>query len=124
MNLLFAGTKYSGIILKERQVNDSLTHIYSWPGLSYKGSLRISNTKVLYYGYMSAMHLFDLSLTPQNARKIVFINNVIPEINYASKYTDDIVFISGSFVRTASYISNYGGFGYSNMITLTSFLFS
>ena len=121
--LLFAGVTYSGIILKEREIDDSLTHIYSWPGLSYKGSLRINTTKVLYYGYMGSIHLFDLSLSPQNARKIIFINNVIPEINYVGKYTDDIVFISGNFVRTASYISNYGGFGYSNLNTLTSFLF-
>lgn len=124
--IIFVGTVYSGIILKERQVDDSLEQLYFWAdNISYKGSLRISSTKLLLYGYMSRMDLIDISDLNDlvNSQIKLAVNTVVPEIIYASLYTSNIVFIVGSSPRTASYLGGYGGFGYTDLTTKTSFLF-
>ena len=122
--IIFAGLTYSGIILKNRQIDDSLVQTYFWSdNISYKGSLRISSTKILFYGYMSRIDLIDISDLNDliNSQIKLPVNTVVPEIIYATLYTNNIVFITGSVPRTASYIGSYGGFGYTDLTTKTSF---
>jgi len=125
--IIFAGLAYSGILLKERQANDSLTRIYEWGDvISFKGSLKISDTKILYYGYMSSMDLITLSnypnLSPSSGQKIK-LTNAFSEISYADTYTDNIALIIGSFVRSPSYVGSYGCFGYTDLTLKNSYSF-
>lgn len=123
--ILFAGLTYSGVLLKERQANDTLTRIYEWSDVvSFKGSLKISDTKILYYGYMSSMDLLTFSNYPNlpssSAQKISA--NAFPEISYADKYTDNLVLIIGNFVRALSYVGSYGCFAYVDLSLKKSFI--
>lgn len=122
--LLFAGITYSGLILFDRHSGTGvLTSVGYWDRLiSFKGSLKISDTEILYYGYSAVADYIDISdrgNLSQGQTKIA-VNGVIPEVTYASLYSSNIVLIVGNYIRSATYIGGYGGFGYINLTTKTS----
>lgn len=122
--LLFAGITYSGIVYKNRETDNSLTRVYEWNQvLSYKGSLKISDTKIVYYGYLGKIDYIDLELPSSSSLTAIAINNVAAELNYVSLYDTNTLLITGHFVRTANYIGGYGAFGYSDLTTKTSKVF-
>ena len=85
----------------------------------------MDDNRLIYYGYLSRMDLFDITNYPNmvGSQIKIAVNSVIPEVNYASKYTDDVVLISGNFVRVSNYISGFGGFGYSVLSSGSSYTF-
>lgn len=115
--LAVSGVKYSGLLVKERQGDDSLDPIKTFPNvISYKGVMKYSDVEIYYYGYLGATEKLDLTNYP-NLTSADYItefapNTICTEQNYMTKFDSDFLLISGTVPRSSAYKGSYGCVGY------------
>lgn len=124
--IMFSGINYSGVIAKDRDPGDgSLDHLYAWGDvISFKGSIKIDDNRIVYYGYLSNLDLFDISDDANLglAQTKISTSGLPPETSYACVYDTDVILISGNHVRSASYKGKYGGIGYVDLVSETAYI--